>query len=56
MFECLKHNIEKIILKEVEMYKHYLRRINQRKNNDWLRNIFYFIDQQLMQQNSLYYR
>jgi hypothetical protein len=56
MFECLKHNIEKIVLKEFEMYKHHLRRINQRENNDWLRNMFYFIDQQLMRQNSLYYR
>jgi ribosomal protein L18E len=56
MFECSKHNIEKIVLKEFEMYKHHLRRINQRENNDWLRNMFYFIDQQLMRQNSLYYR
>ncbi len=55
MFECSKHNIEKIVLKEFEMYKHHLRRINQRENNDWLRNMFYFIDQQLMRQNSLYY-
>jgi hypothetical protein len=56
MFECSKHNIEKIVLKEFEMYKHYFRRINQRENKDWLRNMFYFIDQQLMRQNSLYYR
>jgi hypothetical protein len=56
MFECSKHNIEKIVLKEFEMYKHHLRRINQRENNDWLRNMFYFINQQLMRQNSLYYR
>ncbi len=56
MSECSKHNIEKIVLKEFEMYKHHLRRINQRENNDWLRNMFYFIDQQLMRQNSLYYR
>jgi hypothetical protein len=56
MFECSKHSIEKIVLKEFEMYKHHLRRINQRENNDWLRNMFYFIDQQLMRQNSLYYR
>ncbi len=56
MFECSKHNIEKIVLKEFEMYKHHLRRINQRENNDWWRNMFYFIDQQLMRQNSLYYR
>jgi hypothetical protein len=56
MFKCSKHNIEKIVLKEFEMYKHHLRRINQRENNDWLRNMFYFIDQQLMRQNSLYYR
>jgi hypothetical protein len=56
MFECSEHNIEKIVLKEFEMHKHHLRRINQRENNDWLRNMFYFIDQQLMRQNSLYYR
>ncbi len=56
MFECSKHSIEKIVLKEFEMYKHHLRRINQRENNDWLRNMFYFINQQLMRQNSLYYR
>jgi hypothetical protein len=56
MFECSKHNIEEIVLKKFEMYKHHLRRINQRENNDWLRNMFYFIDQQLMRQNSLYYR
>jgi hypothetical protein len=56
MFKCSKHDIEKIVLKEFEMYKHHLRRINQRENNDWLRNMFYFIDQQLMRQNSLYYR
>ncbi len=56
MFKCSKHNIEKIVLKEFEMYKHHLRRINQRENNNWLRNLFYFIDQQLMRQNSLYYR
>jgi succinate dehydrogenase hydrophobic anchor subunit len=28
MFECSKHNIEKIVLKEFEMYKHHLRWIN----------------------------
>jgi hypothetical protein len=44
MFECSKHNIEEIVLKEFEMYKHHLRRINRRENNDWLRNMFYFID------------
>ncbi len=54
--KCLEHNIEEIVLKEFDMYKHHLRQINQRDNNDWLRNMFFFIDQQLMRQNSLYYR
>jgi hypothetical protein len=45
MFDYSEHNIEKIVSKEFEMYKHHLRRINQRENNNWLRNMFHFIDQ-----------
>jgi hypothetical protein len=39
-----------------DMYRHHLRVINEKKNYEWQRNMIHFIVQQIMRQNSLYYR
>jgi hypothetical protein len=44
-----------VTLREFDMYKHHLRRINGKENYGWLRNMFYSLSQQLMRQDPLYY-
>ncbi|RDL34485.1 uncharacterized protein BP5553_07613 [Venustampulla echinocandica] len=43
------------IYDEFNMYLHYLREINGRKNIGWLRNMFFSVTQQLMRQDPAYY-
>jgi hypothetical protein len=39
-----------------DIYRHHLRVINEKENYEWQRNMIHFIVQQIMWQNSLYYR
>jgi hypothetical protein len=39
-----------------DIYRHYFRVINEKENYEWQRNMIYYIVQQIMRQNSLYYR
>jgi hypothetical protein len=42
-----------MILTKFNIYRHYLHKINKKKNYGWLRNIFHKISQQLIRQNPI---
>jgi hypothetical protein len=50
-----KKCIADIMFAEFNIYRHYLREINKKKNYGWFRNMFYSINQQLMRQDPVYY-
>ncbi len=40
--------VGEVIQIKIDIYKHYLRRINKKPNYGWLRNIYYSISQQFI--------
>jgi hypothetical protein len=56
IFNCSKTLIDEIVFLKFSIYNHHLRKINNRDNFDWQRDQIYFLCQQIMRQNSVYYR
>ncbi len=47
--------INNMILKKFDMYLYHQREWNNQSNKEWLRMMFYFLSQQIMQQNIEYW-
>ncbi len=50
-----KMSINDMILKKFDMYLYHQHEWNDQLNKNWLRMMFYFLSQQIMQQNIKYW-
>lgn len=48
--------IGEVVASSFKMYAHHLRRINNRDNLGWLRNMVHSLGQQVVREDPLYYR